>query len=118
MYNFSEKNWNYAYMCGHNLLKAHAKAYHIYDDEFRSKQSGIIGVSILCDYYYPKEPEDNVSAEVEFQFLCGKVAHPIFSKSGDYPEIFKQRILESSKKQGLEKSMLPTFSPEWIQYIK
>jgi beta-glucosidase/6-phospho-beta-glucosidase/beta-galactosidase len=28
------------YLCSHNLLKAHAEAYHIYDKEFRSKQNG------------------------------------------------------------------------------
>lgn len=28
------------YICSHNLLRAHAKAYHIYDKEFRSKQKG------------------------------------------------------------------------------
>ncbi|KAJ8930753.1 hypothetical protein NQ314_016414 [Rhamnusium bicolor] len=26
------------YLCTHNVLKAHAKAYHIYDEEFRAKQ--------------------------------------------------------------------------------
>ena len=28
------------YIVAHNLLKAHAKAYHIYDKEFRKKQKG------------------------------------------------------------------------------
>lgn len=28
------------YLCTHNLLKAHARAYHLYDEEFRSKQQG------------------------------------------------------------------------------
>lgn len=28
------------YQCGHNLLKAHAKVWHIYDKEFRKKQNG------------------------------------------------------------------------------
>lgn len=28
------------YICTHNLVKAHAKAWHIYDQEFRAKQNG------------------------------------------------------------------------------
>lgn len=28
------------YLCAHNLLKAHAEAYHIYDQEFRQQQQG------------------------------------------------------------------------------
>lgn len=29
------------YQCAHNLLKAHAKVYHIYNDTFRSLQNGM-----------------------------------------------------------------------------
>lgn len=29
------------YQCGHNLLKAHAAAWHVYDKEFREKQGGM-----------------------------------------------------------------------------
>ena len=30
----------YMYQVTHNLIKAHAKAYHIYDKEFRASQKG------------------------------------------------------------------------------
>lgn len=30
------------YICGHNLIKGHAAAYHLYDQEFRPKQGGKI----------------------------------------------------------------------------
>lgn len=29
------------YLAAHTVLKAHAKAYHLYDNEFRSSQKGI-----------------------------------------------------------------------------
>ena len=106
------------YLRAHNLLKAHARTYHIYDKEFRSKQNGIIGLVLLCIHFYAQEPEDHFSADEAFQFSCGHFAHPIFSKTGDYSEIIKRRMLESSKKNGLEKSTMPTFSEEWINYIK
>lgn len=28
------------YLCGHNLIRAHAAAWHVYDKEFRQKQGG------------------------------------------------------------------------------
>lgn len=28
------------YLCAHNLIRAHAAAWHVYDDEFREKQRG------------------------------------------------------------------------------
>lgn len=30
------------YIAGHNILKAHARAYHVYDKEFRYQQNGRI----------------------------------------------------------------------------
>lgn len=30
-----------AYICSHNLLRAHAKAYRVYDEKFRATQNGI-----------------------------------------------------------------------------
>lgn len=28
------------YKCGHNIIKAHARTWHIYEDQFRPKQKG------------------------------------------------------------------------------
>lgn len=101
-----------------NILKAHARAYHIYDEEFRSQFGGKIGLVTPCWYYYNKYKWDNISGEVAFEFQCGWQNHPIFTKEGDYPELFKQRTAENSKKRGKTSSALPTLSKEWIEYIK
>lgn len=106
------------YLCVHNILKAHAKIYHIYDTEFRKKQKGQIGLVLSCSGALPKNPFDTAAADIYFQFNCGWVVHPIFSTTGDYPAIMKTRIAENSKLDGFPRSVLPVFSPEWVKYIK
>ncbi|KYM77705.1 Myrosinase 1 [Atta colombica] len=106
------------YLCMHNILKAHAKIYHIYDTEFREQQKGQIGIVVSCSGAFPKTPSDTEAVDAYFQFNCGWVAHPVFSKDGDYPEIMKKHIAENSKLDGFPRSLLPKFSPEWVQYIK
>lgn len=102
----------------HNILKAHAKIYHIYDEEFRKDQNGKIGLVIPCSGALPKNLNDTSAVDTHFQFNCAWIAHAIFSKTGDYPEIMKNHVAENSKLAGFPRSLLPTFSPEWVQYIK
>lgn len=106
------------YLCMHNILKAHAKIYHIYDTEFRKHQNGQIAIVFPCSGSLPKNPSETAAADVYFQFNCGWMAHPIFSKTGDYPAIMKKQIEENSKLEGFSRSILPKFSSEWVQYIK
>lgn len=35
-----------AYLCAHNLLRAHAKAYRVYDEKFRDTQNGMCGIPV------------------------------------------------------------------------
>ncbi|XP_011863825.1 PREDICTED: myrosinase 1-like [Vollenhovia emeryi] len=106
------------YSCMHNILKAHAKIYHIYDTEFREQQQGQISIVLDCAGALPKSLSDAAAVDTFFQFHCGWVAHPIFSTTGDYPAVMKSRIAESSKLDGFSRSILPEFSPELVQYIK
>ncbi|CAH2210948.1 jg20405, partial [Pararge aegeria aegeria] len=50
------------YMCAKNLLLAHAKAYRIYDEEFRSTQKGNIFISFSAQWY---EPASDSVADLE-----------------------------------------------------
>ncbi|XP_015120617.1 myrosinase 1 [Diachasma alloeum] len=106
------------YSCVHNLLKAHARAYHIYNDEFRSTQGGQVGLIVHGAHHLPLSPSDTESEKIAFDFETGWIMHPIFSKQGDYPAVMKQRIAENSKIEGLASSRLPEFSAEWVKYIK
>lgn len=40
------------YLCGHNLLKAHAVVYHLYKDKFHEKFHGQVGISLFSFFYY------------------------------------------------------------------
>lgn len=106
------------YLCLHNVLKAHAKVYHMYDKEFRPTQNGLISITAPCTTYIAKNTKEIEAEDVGFQFNCGWLTHPIFSKTGDYPKIMKDRIAENSRIQGYPRSRLPEFTPEWIEYIR
>ncbi|CAH1392358.1 unnamed protein product [Nezara viridula] len=48
------------YFSGHNALKAHAKAYHIYDKEFRPSQKGKVSFSLSGAYFIPNDPDSAI----------------------------------------------------------
>lgn len=106
------------YLCLQNMLKAHALAYHIYDEEFRYRQQGKVGIVIQCITPYSNDSTDNRFADIAFEFECGWQANPIFSKTGDYPAVMKKMIAQRSKLQGYYSSRLPTLSKYWIEFIR
>ncbi|XP_006834640.1 PREDICTED: lactase-phlorizin hydrolase [Chrysochloris asiatica] len=100
------------YIVGHNLIKAHAEAWHLYNDKYRATQGGIISITINSDWAEPRNPsnqEDVEAARRYVQFMGGWFAHPIF-KNGDYNEVMKTRIRARSLAAGLSKSRLPEFT--------
>ncbi|XP_074030001.1 myrosinase 1 [Leptinotarsa decemlineata] len=106
------------YICGHHVIKAHAKAYHIYDEEFRSQQNGRISMVQSVNYGLPRSnsSEDIHASELKLAFDLGWMLHPIVY--GDYPEKMKLRVASRSKFEGLEKSRLPEFTEEEKAYNK
>lgn len=106
------------YLCGHNTLKAHARVYHMYNTEFRTRQKAQIGIALTCNHYDSVISGDCCSEDIAFDFNCGWFANPIFSRYGDYPKVMKDRIYENSIAEGLHRSKLPMFSDYWIQCIR
>lgn len=45
-------------------------------------------------------------------------AHPIFSKTGDFPPFFKESLANISKLENYEQSKLPSFTPDEIKEIQ
>ncbi|XP_030674267.1 klotho [Nomascus leucogenys] len=82
---------NMTYSAGHNLLKAHALAWHVYNEKFRHAQNGKISIALQADWIEPACPfsqKDKEVAERVLEFDIGWLAEPIFG-SGDYPWVMR-----------------------------
>uniref|UniRef100_A0A2K6SZQ0 Lactase-like protein n=1 Tax=Saimiri boliviensis boliviensis TaxID=39432 RepID=A0A2K6SZQ0_SAIBB len=107
------------YKAAHHIIKAHAQAWHSYNTTWRSKQQGLVGISLNCDWGEPLDisnPKDTEAAERYLQFCLGWFANPVYA--GDYPQVMKDYIGRKSAEQGLEMSRLPVFSLQEKSYIK
>ncbi|XP_028904310.1 klotho [Ornithorhynchus anatinus] len=83
---------NLTYPAGHNLLKAHALAWHAYDRSFRSSQKGQISIALEANWVEPACPFSQKDREVTdrvLEFGIGWLAEPIFG-SGDYPQAMRR----------------------------
>lgn len=102
-----------AYLVGHNMLRAHAMAWHSYDSTYRQKQKGAVSLAINSDWLEPLHQDSNedvAAVERNLAFTLGWFAWPVFV-NGDYPEIMKSAIDAQSKKLG-GASRLPSFSDD------
>ncbi|GBP05947.1 Myrosinase 1 [Eumeta japonica] len=108
------------YMCVKNLLVAHARAYHIYNDEYKSKYGGEVGIAFSARWYEPaSDSEIDIQAAEDFTaFTWIKYVHPIYSETGDYPPIMKEKVAAKSAEQGFFRSRLPEFTQEEIEYVR
>ncbi|KAM8748410.1 lactase/phlorizin hydrolase-like [Acanthopagrus schlegelii] len=108
------------YIVAHNLIKAHAKVYHTYDDKYRKTQGGLVSIVLNADWVEPEDvnvPREVVAADRALQFQLGWFAHPIF-KTGDYPDAMKWQVGNKSELQGLPETRLPSFTEEEKNFIK
>lgn len=58
------------YLCGHNLLQAHAAAYHLYKQKYYHKQKGAVGISLNTKFFYPMDStvdQSLIERALEFQ---------------------------------------------------
>lgn len=108
------------YAVAHNLIKAHATAYHTYDKKYRQSQGGLVSIALNADWFEPKDvkvPREVLAADRALQFQLGWFAHPIF-KNGDYPDAMKWQVGNKSELQRLSESRLPSFTEEEKNFIR
>ncbi|XP_072932350.1 myrosinase 1-like [Epargyreus clarus] len=108
------------YECGRNILLANAKAYHIYDDEFRTAQGGQVGLVFSMNWVEPASDSlDDYDAVLSVMALFFRqYVDPIFSEHGNYPQLLIDRVAAASAEQNYESSRLRPFTDEQINYIK
>ncbi|XP_032878781.1 klotho [Amblyraja radiata] len=90
------------YTAAHNLIKAHAKTWHIYNDRFRQSQQGYVSIALASHWVGPRNgdinPETVHLCQCSINSVLGWFAKPIFV-DGDYPTCMKDNL----------KSLLPAF---------
>ena len=108
-----------SYQCAHNVLLAHAAAYHLYKKSYAADQRGMIGITLDGRFYYPKDlTVDQSVAERALNFETGWFAHPIYSQAGGYPQVMIDEVNERSKREGRPWSRLPEMSERSKKYIQ
>ncbi|XP_023555111.1 cytosolic beta-glucosidase [Octodon degus] len=108
------------YQAAHNMIKAHARAWHSYDRLFRKEQKGMVSLSLFCIWSEPANSNsvlDQKAAQRAINFQFDFFAKPIFI-DGDYPELVKSQIASMSVKQGYPSSRLFEFTEEEKKMIK
>ncbi|XP_053618470.1 myrosinase 1-like [Plodia interpunctella] len=106
------------YLCTKNVLVAHAKAWRLYDREFRPKFNGQISYCNNLFWYEEKTSEDAELAELARQHNAGRYSHAVFSKEGGWPPALEKFIAEKSAKQGYRTSRLPAFTSAEIELVR
>ena len=108
------------YLCAHHIILAHARVYDLYQKNYK-EALGKIGLVISCGFKMPKDPNNPAhidAANRVLQFNCGHYTHPIFSKTGGYPQVMVDMIGEKSKKEGRAWSRLPEFDEATKNFVK
>ncbi|XP_066430728.1 cytosolic beta-glucosidase-like [Eleutherodactylus coqui] len=108
------------YRSAHNMIKAHAKAWHAYNNFFKEKQKGAVSIALDSDWAEPFDPnsmDDKEACERYLKFRLNWFAEPIYI-DGDYPAVMKSEISRKSKEEGLMTSRLPEFTVEEKKMIK
>ncbi|XP_058809255.1 myrosinase 1-like isoform X2 [Phymastichus coffea] len=109
------------YLCGHHVLLAHARVYHLYRTEFHWLQKGKVGISIGTQWFEPKDPtslDDVEATELSFQFGTYWFLNPLLGELGDYPDLMKVEVEIKSALQRYQTSRLPSFTLDEKQMIK
>ncbi|KAG8252404.1 hypothetical protein J6590_057829 [Homalodisca vitripennis] len=109
------------YLAAYNLLRAHGKAYRLYESVYKPFQKGRVGMAVAAQYSVPLNPncpEDCAAADRQTQFQIALFTHPVFSKEGNFPLIVRELVDRNSWLEGRNVSKLPYFTPHEIQYIR
>ncbi|XP_046380555.2 cytosolic beta-glucosidase-like [Haliotis rufescens] len=107
------------YTAAHNMLKAHASVYRIYQREFQHSQGGKVGLAVRSAWFIPKtsrNPGDWFGQALSFAYKSDWMADPVFL-DGNYPAVMRQEVHLRSKYRNMT-SRLPVLTTEEQKMIK
>ncbi|XP_076876324.1 klotho [Brachyhypopomus gauderio] len=94
---------------GHNLIKAHAAVWHLYDERYRFRQNGRVSIALASHWIKPSRTRDESrqACQCSLDFVLGWFARPLFV-DGDYPPCMKRDLTHR----------LPSFTESERDYVK
>ncbi|XP_045505158.1 myrosinase 1-like [Colias croceus] len=105
--------------CTKNILLAHANAYRIYTAKYKRVQDGTVNIAYNYIWAEPEEDdEENRIVDIMLQLFNDRFTHPIYAKSGGWPEGLEEYIAEYSKEIGYNTSLLPPFTESEKKFIQ
>ncbi|KHJ99279.1 hypothetical protein OESDEN_00743 [Oesophagostomum dentatum] len=106
------------YIAAHNMMIAHAKAYRMYDREYRDAQKGTFGIVVGGRWCTTssESPEDNAAARRAMDWCFNWMVNPICGVEGDYPKSMRRdmSILEQKEQQ----EIMPRFTQDQMDELK
>ncbi|OXA47202.1 Lactase-phlorizin hydrolase [Folsomia candida] len=99
--------------CVHNVIKAHARVYHLYDRVFRPNQGGKMGIGLLAIWHEAKNPGNSGQdrlADYVTDMTYGSFAHPIVF--GTYPPGYLDFMEKLCRNLGVASPRLDFTLPE------
>ena len=79
----------------HNSLLAHAKAYRVYEKNYKKTQGGLCGITLNSGFAQPEDPnneKDILASKTSMSLYLGWWADPIYGGTGDYSDIMKNAL--------------------------
>ncbi|XP_050532048.1 lactase/phlorizin hydrolase-like [Daktulosphaira vitifoliae] len=101
------------YMAIHNLLLAHAKAYRLYEKNYKPTQQGQICISLDTLWAFPYDPnneDDKKSAEIFYEYNVGLFIEPLVT--GKFPDAYLNSVIDTNNQRGINVWRMIQFTEE------
>ncbi|XP_063388313.1 myrosinase 1-like [Cydia fagiglandana] len=107
-----------SYLCSKHMLLAHARAYRLYEKEYKHKYGGQVSLVNQVYWVQPQTEQDAELTELVRDISIGRYAHAVFSAEGGWPPALERYIAQKSAEEGEPRSRLPAFTQEEIELIR
>ncbi|XP_048000843.1 myrosinase 1-like [Leguminivora glycinivorella] len=107
-----------SYLCTKHVLLAHAKAYRLYERDFKPKYQGQVSLTNHMMWFEPATEQDVELTELVKTLSIQRYCHPIFSSEGGWPPALERYIAEKSREEGEPRSRLPPFTQEEKEMLR